>query len=102
MSKHGHSVEFDRVTWWIKFTGGKCLPEGDDGSCDPRSKKGRKWIYIRSGLDAKTELETILHETAHAADQRACEESIEEQGRVQAQLIWDMGWRPQGYKDPEE
>ena len=86
-------VEFDHGTWWLKRVRPKCLPAGSDGSCDPLSKRGRKWIYVRHDLEGKDELETLLHETAHAADQRASEEAIEEQARVQADLLWKLGWR---------
>lgn len=71
-----------------------CLPEGLAGTCDPPSKKGRKFIYIRDGLDPEEELRVILHETAHAADPRASEEAIDEQSQEQARLLWELGWRP--------
>jgi len=86
-------IEFEHGVWWVRWVDSRCLPSGQDGSCDPPSKKGRKWIYLREGMNQRTELETVLHESAHAADPRASEEAIEEQARVQANLLWALGWR---------
>ena len=89
-------VEFEHGTWWLRYVSDRCLPEGTGGTCDPATKKGRKWIYVSAALDDLEELETVIHEVTHAADQRASEEAVEEFGHVLAQLLWNMGWRKSG------
>jgi len=86
-------IELGHGTWWLKLTGPPCLPAGQDGSCDPPDKRGRRWIYIADALVGLERLETICHEYAHAADPQASEETIEERARVEARLLWDLGYR---------
>lgn len=88
-------VAFSHGTWWLRWIphASRCLPCGCAGTCDPPDKSGRKWIYIAEGLPQREELEVLLHESAHASDPRASEEAIEEQARVQAGLLWQLGWR---------
>lgn len=63
-----------------------------DGHCDAPTDKN-KAIKIRKGLSALDELETILHETHHAADDTKDEAFVDRLSHDQALILWRLGYR---------
>jgi len=75
--------------WRIVFT--RDLPKDLDGLCDSPTKEGKprrgKKIQIRDNLQGKEALETILHESLHAALDCINEEYVEQTASDQANVI---------------
>ena len=75
--------------WRVVFT--RDLPKDLDGLCDSPTKDGRprrgKKIQIRENLQGKELIETVLHESLHAALDCINEEYVEQTASDQANLI---------------
>ena len=75
--------------WRIIFT--RNLPKDLDGLCDSPTKDGKprrgKKIQIRDNLQGKDLIETVLHESLHAALDCINEEYVEQTASDQAELL---------------
>ena len=94
-------LEFNHGKWKVKLVpkNSRCLPNDLDGTCDEIGKRGTKWVYVCRDLSAFDLLETILHESGHAANPLTSEETIEQQAHQQAKLLVSLGYQrvPSGY-----
>jgi Zn-dependent peptidase ImmA (M78 family) len=66
-----------------------------DGHCDPPDAVN-KFIYIKSGMEEKRELETLLHEFLHALDWSKDETWVEQSAEDISKILWRLGWRKAG------
>jgi len=75
--------------WRVVFT--RDLPKDLDGLCDSPTKDGRprrgKQIQIRENLQGRELIETVIHESLHAALECVNEEYVEQTATDQADLI---------------
>ena len=86
-----HRVIVNGKQWIMSFS--RDLPEGEDGSCDHPSVKGKK-IKVRKSLPQHLELEVIIHELLHAASfEVLAEEFVDETSESIGQILWRLGWR---------
>lgn len=70
----------------------------DCGICsDPTDTNKR--IRIRRGMDEFTTLDTIIHETLHAADFWKREEWVDQVGTDLAKILWRLGYRREDVDD---
>lgn len=89
-----YKLKFNHATFHLCFRKKKsrCLGEDSLGETDLPHKKGKKRIYIRKGMKDKDDMETILHEIAHAMFPHASEEAVEELGRIQRKALRWRGY----------
>ena len=82
-------VQIRGETWRVRFVSRP--PEGNVGLCD-RTRKTPA-IKVWDGLGGVKRLDTIIHETLHAALWDLDEEAIEETATAIAEILWRLGYR---------
>lgn len=77
--------------WRLKY-----VPNLGDatGTCEPPEREA-KTIRIKHGLSEQEELETVIHETLHAAFWPLDEEFVRLFAEDAARILWKLGYRKQ-------
>lgn len=71
----------------------------NDGECDSPGCKNPE-IRIKAGLDQQVMLEVLIHEMLHASAWLALsEEYVTVTARDIAHILYDLGWRNDGFHD---
>ena len=75
--------------WRVRFLPAAVFSRGCDGDCSIRSNT----IRIKRNLKGRSMLESLIHETLHAAHWQIAEECVAETADDLARLLWRLGYR---------
>ena len=88
-----------RGHWWrVVWTSGKVFrrrfrkPDDVMGCCDHHDRE----ITLRRRMSQGDELEFVIHEFVHSADEAIPEKVVQQTARAARLLLWRLGWRKTG------